>query len=244
MVDLHLRRGDRISNGAKLVHFRRRRRRRARALGHAVHVENIDVDGGEVLGDLARHWCGGGEARDSLVETEGVLDLGEELLGDEVRDCLVPSAAKLALLGGGRRLPLRPRRELRLDALVLAADLKERLAELLPHARHAEEEGGAAREERLLEGTLERVRAREPRAVRRGRPLRGAVPVAHAGDDEGADNVEHLSGDVRERQVGDDAQLLGDGSAAAVEDHGEGGEGFEDDVVVRDHHRLGVAGGT
>ena len=75
MIDADLSRADRRADRTELMDKARRARRRASALGHTIHIEEVNVDRSKVLCDLPWHRRGGREARDALVEAERLPDL-------------------------------------------------------------------------------------------------------------------------------------------------------------------------
>mmetsp|Transcript_346 Transcript_346/g.868 ORF Transcript_346/g.868 Transcript_346/m.868 type:complete len:486 (+) Transcript_346:491-1948(+) len=204
----------------------------ARGFAHAVDLEQGHVEGAEVaLGVLAQRRRPGVEQAAAL-EAHGLLHLAvDERLAEVVERrerhphplAGAVRGAGAVPHGGGPLGDVADGLEHRADAglgVLLGGGLEHARAHLLVHARHAEEERRLGVHERLLERALEGVLGRE--------------------DDEAAGverlvEVDGLRGDVRQRQVADDARLL-------VQRHHAVGHGHDDaQVGVRADHGLGVA---
>mmetsp|Transcript_25150 Transcript_25150/g.71058 ORF Transcript_25150/g.71058 Transcript_25150/m.71058 type:complete len:423 (+) Transcript_25150:114-1382(+) len=202
-------------------------------LAHAVHLVDDDAERGKVEERVARHGRSSAECVGALAEAELAADDLEQRAVDAVEARLLASAADLEVAGVLETLALSGGGELFEDALGLGAHFAELLGDLLPHAGHTEEDGGLHRAEALAEGAdLEVVRTSE---VGGGPALevRGEVHDRH--------DVDPHARNVREGKVRDAAHLLGHEPHA-----GEREQGFDlkEHVVVADHDRLGVAGGS
>mmetsp|Transcript_10232 Transcript_10232/g.32569 ORF Transcript_10232/g.32569 Transcript_10232/m.32569 type:complete len:493 (+) Transcript_10232:165-1643(+) len=206
----------------------------ATALAHAVHVVDADAEAGKVLLQLARHGRRAGDGELAGIEAEHCLDLHKDLVVDGVvHGRLDARAAELAVLLVLVALLLGEGGDLLLEALGAGACCADLLGNLLPDAGNAEEGSGADRLEALAErARLEVVGAREED---------GDVGLALRAGLHRQENVDVDARNVGERQVGEDPFLAAD---AKVLDGVHGYVRCELEVVVREHDRLGAAGGA
>mmetsp|Transcript_14012 Transcript_14012/g.22976 ORF Transcript_14012/g.22976 Transcript_14012/m.22976 type:complete len:298 (+) Transcript_14012:785-1678(+) len=205
---------------------------RPRVLRHTVHLHDVNTDRAEVVEGVDSDGGGAGDAEAGALQSNGSLSLGkDQLLGKETKHRVRALRAHLrsfmdlptqALAPGGDRL---------LNACDSLALRLHCIGELLPHAGDAEEHRRLGLDEGVLEGAPERVRTGEV-------DLRGQSEVGQ--ETHRRVDVHHLGGNVRQRQVRHDPQRAG--QKLRVMSHV--GAGGPDDVVVGDHHGLGVARGS
>ena len=194
-------------------------------LGLAVDLEDQDVERGEELEHLARDRRGAAHADARAIEPDGRFSLSKTSFfasaywASQVdRHRLVPGAV---LRGARCRSPAPSRGASSSRPSACAILPRDAGVELLPDARHAEED----RRLHLLE------------VVRHLLDRLGEVD-AHAGGDRPVDR-EHLLGDVRERQVRERRSRSGAMSVSSLRARRGPRE-----VRVREHHALGRAGGA
>ncbi len=217
--DPQLRSRDRIPGPAEAVALGEGQRRGPRALAHAEELHDRQAQALEeverLLGDRGR----GDDEHAGLVEAEPRADLREdELVGDPV----APGPARAPLIRLAARAPDAarpghdpPPKRARLRPCQLDARL-----DLLPHARHAEEE---------MRPDLAQVLGHLLDALREVDAGPGGERQEHGGD---------LLGDVRERQVADQPVARSDGQELPRT------LGDEDEIAVREHDALRRAGRT
>mmetsp|Transcript_116088 Transcript_116088/g.369358 ORF Transcript_116088/g.369358 Transcript_116088/m.369358 type:complete len:575 (+) Transcript_116088:863-2587(+) len=221
--------------GAPLVHLLGRHGARAAALGHAVELVDGQAQGTEVLEGVhpdGRRTC---EAVLTLVQAE----LGLDLAKDFARQSVVPRhgarAAQLHVQRVLEREPLGPGADLLLSGRGLRGDGADLVRDLLPDQGHTQEDRRLCYLQAVLDGLLLQVIGSREEA--------SYPPGLLSGADDGCDDVHHHACHVRQRQVREDAFLGGRGAELARVAEGlEDGGRLVDDVVVRDHDSLGVAG--
>mmetsp|Transcript_7655 Transcript_7655/g.23337 ORF Transcript_7655/g.23337 Transcript_7655/m.23337 type:complete len:215 (-) Transcript_7655:776-1420(-) len=207
---------------------------RARILAHAVHLQQVHAHAAKVRQRVERDRGSAADKQAALIQAQRAADAAKDEL---VRQ--PPLAAPHRALATDARVvvgltdPLGPRRQPAQRRRYRLAYLEHALLELGPHARHAEEDGGLGQQQRLLEATLKRVGAREEG---------GGLTLPDARPHDGSVHVGVLRGDVRQRQGRHDAQGLAALNESLV--HLEPRLNRPSGVVVRDHHRLGVACGA
>eukprot|EP00906_Rhabdomonas_costata_P011066 RCo015582 len=175
---------------------------------------------------------GAREREQTLVQAHGLTDLAEQDLVEQVvGQGKSPRAPDLASLRSGQADGLCEDSDLLLQALGLLGFLLHRLHHLFPDSGHAQEDRGPDLLQGVHQGALQGVRAGK---------ANGDVVRQVGRSHNGHHDVQHLSCDVRERQVGDHSLV----PLAAQEGHQlQYGLHHEGQVVVRHHNGLGVSRG-
>lgn len=150
---------------------------------------------------------------------------------EEVGDTVHERRVHVVLLGNCVRcaVALGPSRDALHEAGLGRRDLLQAFLKLFPDTRHGEEGGWAGPLKRVNEGSLESV---WPCKV-------DLANIAHV-----LEKVEGESGDVRQRQVRDDAVLGADSFRPLPLGHARHAHAFPAEVIVTQHATLGVTSGS
>mmetsp|Transcript_33690 Transcript_33690/g.65075 ORF Transcript_33690/g.65075 Transcript_33690/m.65075 type:complete len:476 (-) Transcript_33690:716-2143(-) len=186
--NLELDAGHRVAARPPLVSLFGGDGRRRRALGHAVHLLDVDPKASEVLESVHLDRGRAGHAELELLQTQRGLDLRGHLPRQEEATWVSRFAAEGLGLGHGEEARLGEVTEHLRESCRLGAFGLELLSDLLPHPRDAEEGGGLHRTKTVRNGGfLEVIRS----CKRNLAPRWGAGSQVNWGND-----IDHHASDV------------------------------------------------
>mmetsp|Transcript_49195 Transcript_49195/g.72150 ORF Transcript_49195/g.72150 Transcript_49195/m.72150 type:complete len:329 (+) Transcript_49195:972-1958(+) len=213
-----------------------RRRGGSRALTHAVDLINLNAKLTKVLKRLSCNRRGASETEFALVQTQRHLNFAQhQLVGKSVECWFGAAATHLTIARMLEPFRLRPRRQHLFDAFCRLANCLHFLGNFLPDAWDPKEHGGLHTTKTVADRAhLEIVGTREGH-----RHVAGALRTQHQRNDD----IHHHACHVRERKEGEYTLLHALRRSEEVE-MVQRGRGAEDDVVMRNHDGLWVAGST